>query len=412
MMDFERAAVPYWPIRRRKLLRRNALIVISVLLVAGTALLIRAHEAALPLSQRVFDEVTSTVGVRYYDRGFHGVDWPQLVAVYRPKVIAARDETERYRLLQQMMSKLGDSHTAVFSPTEVAGLSEDASAGALGAAFVRIGNEHVVLRVAPHSPAARAGFRPGLIVSERPALAGAAAYLRSYALRDPVSGRSWQRRVRLTNPTAFDSVTQPELDWGTAAPGIAYLKMASFPNGIEQALNWAIADVGAQPAMIVDLRGNPGGLIDAVDAAAGIFLSPGTLVISGAGRYPLFGRRWFRASDEAHIHYAGKLAVLVDGTSESGAEALASALQTHKRALIVGMPTARKVLGVEVEQRLLDGGLLRVATLGMRDANGQALEGRGVTPDLQVARRATDVAEGRDPQLQAAIAALNAEHAR
>lgn len=104
--------------------------------------------------------------------------------------------------------------------------------------------------------------------------------------------------------------------------------------------------------------------------------------------------------------------MLVDDTSESGAEALASALQAHGRALIVGMPTARKVLGVEVEQRLDDGGLLRVATLDMRDANGQPLEGRGVTPDLQVARRAADVAKGRDPQLEAAIAALNAARAR
>jgi C-terminal processing protease CtpA/Prc len=147
-------------------------------------------------------------------------------------------------------------------------------------------------------------------------------------------------------------------------------------------------------------------LIDAVDATAGIFLPRGTLVVTGAGRYHIFPRRRFTASDIAGVHYTGKLAVLVDGSSESGAEALASALQLQKRAFIVGMPTARKVLGVEVEERLPDGGVLRVATLDMRDSRGTELEGVGVTPDIVANRTAADVARGRDPQLDAALAAL------
>ena len=405
MMDFESAAAPYLPIRRRKLMRQRLLIAAALGAIVTAVVLVRNHIASEPIGERVFNEVASTVSVRYYDRAFHGLNWDAVVAEYRGKVAAAPTESERYRLLQQMLARLRDSHTAVFSPAEV-GRVQDQVAQALGAAFVTLGRDRVVVRVAPRSPAASAGLRPGLIVAEQ-GVADADGAMHAFTVRDPVSGRTWKTRLRLVNGGSFDQVEQADIDWGTAAPGIGYLRMGSFPNDIAEELSWAVSDVSGHRALILDLRGNPGGLIDAVDATAGIFLQAGTLVVSGTGRYHLFGSRRFTATDATHEHYKGRVAVLVDGNSESGAEALASALQIYHRALIVGAPTAKHVLGVEVEQPLSDGGLLRVATLDMRDAHGDPLEGKGVTPDLHVSRTPADIARGRDPQLQAAIAALN-----
>jgi carboxyl-terminal processing protease len=403
MMDFERAAVPYWPIRRRRILRRNLLIVLAVIVAVSGALLVRHRIASQPLADRVFDQVASTVAIRYYDRSFHGVDWKALVDYYRPRVEQAPTMAQRYFLLEQMVARLGDSHTAVFAPDQVNGI-EAADAGTLGAVFVTLGKDRVVLRVAPRSPAAVAGLRPGYIVAERAPETPSTTQWHSYLLhvRDPLTGRAWQTTLHASNGASFDAIVPPDLDWGTVAPHIAYLRMASFPNNIEEELGWAVTDIGNNPAMILDLRGNPGGLIDAVDSTAGIFLAPGTLVVTGSGRLGIFRRR-FAATADAGVRYAGKLAVLVDGTSESGAEALASALQLQHRGVIVGEPTGRHVLGVEVEEPLADGGLLRVATLDMRDGAGNVLEGRGVTPDIIVARTAADVARGRDPQLHAAI---------
>jgi carboxyl-terminal processing protease len=405
MMDFESAAVPYLPIRRRKLLRRRLAIAALLTAAIGTTLYVREHIASEPIGERVFNEVATTISVRYYDHSFHGLDWPAIVDEYRPRVVAASTEAERYRLLTEMLAKLGDSHTAVFSPSDVSRV-QDQVAQALGAAFVTLGRDRVVARVAPRSPAASAGLRPGLIVADQGG-ADTDEATRALTVHDPVSGRTWKTRWHPTQNRSFDQVGQPDIDWGTAAPGISYLRMASFPNDIQEELGWAVSDMNGHRAMILDLRGNPGGLIDAVDATAGVFLPPGTLVVSGACRFHIFGRRRFVATDDAHMHYGGRLVVLVDENSESGAEALASALQIHKRAVIVGEPTARHVLGVEVEEPLPDGGLLRVATLDMRDANGDLLEGKGVTPDYVVRRTPADVARGRDPQLQAAIAKLS-----
>jgi len=405
MMDFESAAVPYLPIQRRLRMRRRLAIATSLVVAVVCVVAVRHHLATEPIGERVFDQVTTTVTVRYYDRSFHGLDWPALVAAYRPRVIAARTESERYHLLSEMLAKLGDSHTAVFSPADVSQV-QDQVAQALGAAFVTLGHDRVVARVAPRSPAADAGLRPGLIVAQQGG-ADADGGARAFMVRDPVSGRTWKALVRPARGVSFDQVVQADVDWGKAAPHIGYLRMASFPNDVQEELGWAVSDVSANPSLILDLRGNPGGLIDAVDAAAGIFIPPGTLVVSGAGRYHIFGRRRFVATDDAHVRYTGKLVVLVDANSESGAEALASALQIYHRGVIVGEPTAKHVLGVEVEESLADGGLLRVATLDMRDANGVLLEGKGVTPDVIVSRSPADIARGHDPQLRAAIAVLS-----
>ncbi|HXW77076.1 MAG TPA: hypothetical protein VEJ20_06685, partial [Candidatus Eremiobacteraceae bacterium] len=64
---------------------------------------------------------------------------------------------------------------------------------------------------------------------------------------------------------------------------------------------------------------------------------------------------------------------------------------------------AGKVMGVDLEEPLPDGGLLRVATLDMYAPNGIRLEGRGVTPDIVVVRTPADVERGVDPQLRTAI---------
>jgi carboxyl-terminal processing protease len=405
MMDFEGAAVPYWPIRRRKLLRRNLAIGAAAAAILLGVVSIRHRIAEEPVADRVLDQIATTVSIRYYDRAYHGVDWHRLVATYRPLVEQAPTVARRYQLLQAMLAHLHDSHTAVFSPDEVNGV-EAADAGTIGAVFVTIGRDRVVARVAPRSPAATAGLRPGYIIAERAPLNADAKPWGPLAVRDPLSGRSWNTILRPSGGgRSFDAVVPPDLDWGTIGANVGYLRMASFPNNIEQELGWAVSDIGRHPAMILDLRGNPGGLIDAVDATAGIFLPQGAIVATGTGRYSIFRRR-FAATGDAGIHYDGRLAVLVDGTSESGAEALASALQIYHRGIIIGEPTARHVLGVEVEEHLADGGLLRVATLDMRDADGHALEGRGVTPDLVVARTPADIARGRDPQLRAALTYL------
>lgn len=341
-MYFEESAVPYLPILRRRLWRRRLISAALVALIVVPYALIRWHQAAQPLGERLVDEVGATVALRYYDPRFHGVAWKAVVDKYRPLIVAAKSRQERYAYLQRMVATLNDSHTAIFSPSELT----------------------------------RVGARRGSVVTRAAA-----------SPQDDMSVVSWR----------------------VPAPGIGYLHLGAFPDTMAPILQWAMDEIGRYPALILDLRGNPGGLVDSVDATAGVLLPQGTVISSGLRRFHPFGPQRFRATEEAGVRYSGPVAVIVDRTTESGAESLARALQYYGRATIIGTGTAGKVLGVDVEVPLEGGGLLRVATLDMFAPDGKRLEGVGVTPDIVVPARAP---QARDPQLAAAIALLRAKLAR
>jgi len=331
MWDWERASVPYQPIYRRRLLRRRILVLLvvaAIVLPYAAYRQFRGHES---VGQRVFDEVVTTVGLRYYDRDFHGARWYAIADSYRPLIASAPSTAARYRALRSMVAQLRDSHTAVFPPGYSSSAEERSN----------------LLRVRHNS-----------------------------GIETSLEGR---------RALDEDRAASSSVDWRTIAPGVGYLRLASFPDSIAGMFGWAMSDLARERALILDLRGNPGGLVDSVDAVAGVFLPEGTLISSGTRRYHYFGPQRFVATREAGVTYNGRLVVLVDATTRSGAESLARALQYYHRATLIGTHTAGQVLGVDVEIALADGGLLRVATLDMRAPDGVRLEGRGVEPDVHVA---------------------------
>jgi hypothetical protein len=338
-MYFEESAVPYLPILRRRIWRRRLLITALVLLVVVPYAIIRYRLASETVGARLVDQIGSIVAMRYFDPNYHGVRWKALVAQYRPRVAAARTQSERYALLAKLVGTLADSHTAVYSPSDLT---------------------HVVSK----------------------------------------------RGTVVTRAAASNRDDESLVSWRALSYGVGYVRLGAFPDAIAPVLQWVMEEGGRFPALVLDLRGNPGGLVDSVDATAGVFLPPGTLVSSGLRRFHPFGVQRFRATPDAGVTYSGKLVVIVDGTTQSGAESLARALQYYHRAIIVGTRTAGKVLGVDVEVPLEDGGLLRVATLDMFAPDGKRLEGAGVTPDVIAISSPRDSAARHDRALSAALRTL------
>jgi carboxyl-terminal processing protease len=200
--------------------------------------------------------------------------------------------------------------------------------------------------------------------------------------------------------------------------GIALITIRSFSERTAGELRAALAKTRQARALILDLRGNPGGLLDGTLACAGLLLPAGTRVASLVGRgkeKPLLAAAGADGvSPDASAQRP--IVILVDGKTASSAELLASALRTARGARLVGKRTQGKWNVQRLEE--LDNGYVVRLTIGvLRAASGELPDGIGIAPDVPVemaaeavdpARRLVDPAQRikMDAQLQTALALL------
>lgn len=180
---------------------------------------------------------------------------------------------------------------------------------------------------------------------------------------------------------------------------IGYVQLASFTSGATQAIERALTrlDREGADAIVLDLRGNPGGLLDQAVGVASLFLDRG-VVASTSG-----------AHQAQHVYVAQSgpksalpLAVLVDRGSASAAEIVAAALGDHDRAILVGERSFGKALVQSIEP-LAAGAALKLTTARYLTPSGVDLSQRGVVPDV---RAPDDPATPVDEGLAAALRAL------
>ena len=165
--------------------------------------------------------------------------------------------------------------------------------------------------------------------------------------------------------------------------GIGYIRLTEFQENSPKDLAEALKKLEADnlKGLVLDLRNNPGGLLDVAVDVAGKFIEEGKVVVSTKGRVESQNFEFKSKNKNHHLDYP--MVVLVNGGSASASEIVAGALQDYKRALIIGTKSFGKG-SVQTVIPMTDGSAIRVTTSKYFTPKGRSIHGEGIMPDIVV----------------------------
>lgn len=310
-----------------------------------------------------------------------------------------------------MVDAVGDTYTMYMSPSETTSYNDGLQGnigGGIGAVIGIKNDQITIMSVLDNNPAKKAGLLANdtiLQVNDQPTAGwtvdqavglirgdeGTTVKLkiqRGSDVKDYVV-----TRAIISNPSVISSV----------ADGIGTMTISRFDEETGNLARIAAQDFKKQGAkyVILDLRGNPGGFVNAAVDVASLWLDNQVVVTERAGNTV---KQTLRSGNNAIL--AGiPTVVLVDSNSASASEIVAGALQDHKAAKLVG----EKTFGKGSVQQLITldgGGQLKVTVARWYTPNGKNITKEGITPDVVASLSQADVDNGVDPQVDAAKKAL------
>ncbi len=356
------------------------------------------------LNRRVFERAWQLVNERYFDARFRGVNWRAARDRYRDEARRAADTDALYAVLNRMCGELKESHLAAMSPRRVHEIDTERRV-AVGIRWELLDGRRVITDVVPGSPAEGAGIRRGWILLTRngaPIRDGEIFVARlGQPIRLELLDLDGRTRALALQPQLLDF---ERTEMRELPGGILYLRFDEFGVGPLRWLSGQLKRHADAPAVIIDLRQNGGGNTLALNIAVAEFfqerVNEGTLIQRDGRSEDARSLPWLSA------HYRGRVAILTGPYTASAAEIFTHVLQHHHRAIVVGRRTAGAVIYAR-SFRLPDGGRIQVPVIDYIDLDGKRLEGHGVTPDVPVPPPSfVDLRAARDPDLEAAIAAL------
>jgi carboxyl-terminal processing protease len=420
---------------------RIGVAVLAVICVGGAVL------AQAPHATETFDAAWRIVRDSHFDKTFNGVNWDGVAVELRPKAASARTAGELRAVIRDMLGRLGQSHFAVIPATadDAADRPRDSS-GTPGFDVRLIGQDLIVTQVDQDSGAAAARVGKGWKVLS---IDGVAVDTLLRSLPESLQPRllrveAWRlAHTRLRGPSgSYANVT---FDNGTGNPitvaierrleqgqpvtvgnlPTMYVRVnalrASTPGGkaagvigfnvwmaaVDGLFQSAIDDFRNADGIIVDLRGNPGGLAAMLMGISGHFIDERTALgvmktRDSELRFVVNPRRVNARGERVHP-YSGPVAILVDSMSGSASECFAGGMQSLGRVRVFGQQSMGQALPA-LFAKLPNGDVLIHAYGDFVTADGTRLEGRGVVPDEPVPLDRADLLAGRDRTMEAALA--------
>ena len=421
--------------------------------------------------EQTFDQVWGTIAEYYYDPKFNNVDWNKVYAEFRPRVLAAKDNTELHDLLAEMIGRLKVSHLEIIPPEVFVAIEEAKEAArareellqaeetegpadevedeiiddeeeydpfakyGVGADLRYIHGRLLFTEIEAGSPAESSGIRPGhellaingvqmtefiariraahgqgriarmlpLIVveaffnGEEGSLVSLKVANGSGRIDDHLLERARNQGHSVNLGSGFP-MGHLKFESRDLTSEIGYIRFNGFSLPVLEKFCSALDDHRDKKGIVLDLRGNLGGLMAISEGIASMLtdrpLGLGTAI-------------YRHGSDEMLARpkpkrYLGKLVIITDNFSFSAAEMFAAAMQESGRATVIGDVTAGETLPA-ITVALATGGTLQYPIANYRTPKGIFLEGKGVQPAKAVAVDRAKLLNGVDSQLEAAV---------
>jgi carboxyl-terminal processing protease len=425
----------------KKLLLHSLLLLLFISPVkAQTVLMPEQGVVASVESKRLqtFDRVWNTINERHFDPTFGGVDWNKMKGIYQPKALSAATDDEFYKILQEMLGELNQSHFSIIPPG--AEMTPTIfGEGEIGVDVQLIGKDAVITKVKTDSSAAKNNLKTGFIIRrvdgktvaellapveerllKRKYPAGSKMVYRKRALLSALSGKvgsvvnvetlNAQNRLQIfkvermaftgemSKPMGNFPAQRLDFESKRLAGNIGYIRFNIWVMQHLPKIRDAILEMSDASGIIFDLRGNPGGLGAMTTALAGSFVKEQTSLGTSRTRNAL---RQLTVYPQEYV-FEGKIVILTDSATGSASELFAAGMQGIKRAKIVGETTAGAVLPSLIE-KLPDGSTLLYAISDYKSPDDILIEGRGVTPDIEIKLTRQSLLRGLDLQLETAI---------
>ena len=395
------------------------LLLLGVSLVAQPGLSSHDRDLVLVMLRRARADVEK----HYYDPTFHGVDLKAELGRAAQRLKTAPSLPDAFSIVADFLERFDDSHTAFIPPS--LGRRVD-----YGWQMAVVGDRTLIVHVDPNSDAAARGLSPGdrvlLLNAVTPSRANVSRLFYYYrfirpqarqriaVLKPDGSAQTIDVASRVSNRAAVDQgdlVTEIDqlIERGrdrTAAVGERVLvwKMAVF--GRPESVDAVIAKARRYDTLVLDLRGNGGGAVTALQELVSRCFDREVVVAIETRRD---GRPTREVARPARSAFTGRLIVLVDSRSASASEMFARIVQIEARGTVIGDRTAGAVMRSHLfpHQADLTSAVAFYATsvtvADVRMSDGGSLEKTGVEPDEVVLPRPSDLAAGRDPVLAHAI---------
>lgn len=322
-----------------------------------------------------------------------------------------------YGAIRGLVNSLGDPHSVFLTPGDAKQFQDDIG-GTFSGVGMEIGKKNgnlVVIAPLKDTPADKAGIRPNDRVlkiddtyTDELDVEQAVKLIRGVSgtevilqiLRD---GWDAVKEFKLTRT----QIEVPTVEFEIKGDNSAYIKLNTFNEKAPQLFYDALQKAGQANArgIILDLRNNPGGYLEVAVNIAGYFVPRGKVVVSEKFRTGKIDE--FKSVGKGELKSVPVI-ILINGGSASASEILAGALRDINKSKLVGEKTFGKGT-VQTLNSLTDGSTIKVTVANWVLPSGVIIEKDGLKPDIEVKISDEDIKNGKDPQLEAAIAEMKKE---